>query len=84
MLNSVKWNSPVICQMRQASPELLAITNTREAAHCLMADWPDCRGEAYYKAIRTCGLVLCGFLKPEISRSSFIDAAYESSVLMLC
>ena len=83
-MNSVKWNSPVICHMRQTSSELRAITNTREAAHCLMADWLDSWGEAYCKAIRTCGLVQCGFVKPEISRISFIDAAYEPSVLMLC
>jgi hypothetical protein len=84
MLNAIKWNAPVICHMRRASTVSFEITNTREAAHCLMADWPEARGEAYHKAIRICGLVLCGFVAPDASRRSFIDAAKESSIRTLC
>jgi Protein of unknown function (DUF982) len=84
MLNAVKWSSSVILQIRTESSEMLAVTNTREAAHCLMADWPDKRGDAYHRAVRTCGLVLCGLVLPEAARRAFLDAARESSIVVLC
>lgn len=84
MLSSIKWNSSVVLHMNLESGEMRAVTNTREAAHCLMVDWPDTRGDAYHKAVRTCGLVLCGFVGPEASRVTFLAAARESDIYVLC
>jgi uncharacterized protein DUF982 len=84
MFSSIKWHSSVIIQLKLGSSEVRAVTNTREAAHCLMVDWPDTRGEAYHKAMRTCGLVLCGFVNPEASRGTFLAAARESSIYVQC
>lgn len=84
MLSSIKWDSSVILHIRTESSEMLTVTNTREAAHCLMADWPDKRGDAYHRAVRTCGLVLCGMVLPEAARRTFVEAARESSIFVLC
>jgi hypothetical protein len=84
MLNAVKWNSSVVVHIRTETSEMLAVTNTREAAHCLMVDWPDKRGEAYHRAVRTCGLVLCGMVLPEAARIAFLEAAHESSIFVRC
>jgi hypothetical protein len=84
MMNSVKWHTSVILYLKTESEEMQAITNTREAAHCLLVHWPDERGEAYHRAIRTCGLVLRGLVTPEIARQTFLAAAHESSISVLC
>jgi hypothetical protein len=83
MMNSVKWHTSVVLHSKTDSGEMQAITNTREAAHCLLVYWPDVRGEAYHKAIRTCGLVLRGLVTPEIARQTFLAAAHESSISVL-
>ncbi len=82
-MNSVKWHTSVVLNLKTNSSEMQAITNTREAAHCLLVHWPDERGEAYHRAIRTCGLVLRGLVTPEIARQTFLAAAHESSISVL-
>ena len=82
-MNSVKWHTSVFLHLKTDSSEMLAITNTREAAHCLLVHWPDERGEAYHRAIRICGLVLCGLVTPEFARQTFLAAAHESSISVL-
>jgi hypothetical protein len=79
MMNYVKWHRSVVLDLKTDSSEIQAITNTREAAHCLLVQ----RGEAYHRAIRTCGLVLRGLVTPEIARETFLAAAHESSISVL-
>lgn len=83
-MNFVKWHTSVVLDLRTNSDEMQAITNTCEAAHCLLVHWPDERGQAYHKAIRTCGLVLRGLVTPEAARETFLAAARESSISVLC
>ena len=57
-----------------------AIAKAREAAHCLLVHWPDCRGDAYHRAVRMCGLVLCGLVAPEVACIAFLEAAEEPAI----
>jgi hypothetical protein len=82
-MDSVRWHLSVVLRLETDSGETLAITSTPEAAHCLLVYWPAERGEAYHRAIRTCGLVLRGLVTPEVARETFLAAAHESSISVL-
>jgi hypothetical protein len=83
MSDFVKWRSSVVVHLKAGCSERQAITNTREAAHCLLVHWPDCRGDAYHRTVRMCGLVLCGLVAPEVARIAFLEAAEESAIYAL-
>ena len=80
MSDFVKWRSSVVLYLKAGCSQRRAIAKAREAAHCLLVHWPDCRGDAYHRAVRMCRLVLCGLVAPEVACIAFLEAAEEPAI----
>lgn len=76
------WNRFVTIEIKgQTTTVVRDIRTTREAASCLLTDWPKKSGEEYKRAIIECTNVLKGDLPEEAARYSFIVAAKAASVM---
>jgi Protein of unknown function (DUF982) len=62
---------------------LRTITSVREAAECLVGDWPtQGRGGHYRRAVRACHAALEGTATAESAQRAFIRAAIEVGILV--
>lgn len=75
------WNKPVEIELGRIG-HYRAVTNTREAAECLMTRWPESGGPAHAAARRACLEVLEGKIPPDVARQAFIEAAEESGLFI--
>jgi hypothetical protein len=62
---------------------LRTVTSVREAAECLLEDWPEKgRGDHYRRAIRACHNAIAGEVTPGSVRHAFIAAAQEAGIFV--
>jgi hypothetical protein len=62
---------------------LRTVTSLREAAECLVGEWPtQGRGDHYRRAVRACHATLEGTATALSVRHAFIRAAIEAGVLV--
>ena len=60
-----------------------AVMSVREAAECLVDDWPtEGRGRAYHIACIICRRALAGDMAAEAARGAFIAAAQEAGLFV--
>jgi len=78
MENSFNCNAPISMVTRPGFETERTLSNTRDAAHFLVFEWPWARGLTHDHALRACGLVLAGIIDPEMARCWLIKAAKES------
>jgi hypothetical protein len=78
-MNEKWWHEPVVLELGGFG-RYRTIRNTREAAECLLAQWPVREGVAYTAAIRMCGHVLRGDQPIDYARQDFIAAAVEAFI----
>ncbi|MEO9337225.1 DUF982 domain-containing protein [Mesorhizobium sp. SB112] len=57
------------------------VKSTKEAAECLLTDWPLNRGPRHGEALDACLKVLDGHRSTSDARDAFIEAAKESEIL---
>jgi hypothetical protein len=81
-MQSQYWTTPVDV-MLEGRNNRRTITATCFARECLLTLWPDRRGPAYFRALRTCSEAICGRQQQSDARSAFIDAALEARVLSI-
>jgi hypothetical protein len=80
-LSSIPFKQ-VIVQTDEIGP-LRAVGSVREAAECLVDDWPtEGRGRAYHIACIICHRTLAGDIAAEAARRAFIAAAKEAGVFV--
>ena len=66
-----------------AAGRLRTVTSVREAAECLLGEWPKKgRGDHYRRAVRACHDALEGAATAESARHAFIRAALEAGILV--
>jgi Protein of unknown function (DUF982) len=62
---------------------LRTVTSVRQAAECLLGDWPtQGRGDHYRRAMRACHAALEGTATALSVRDAFIRAALEAGILV--
>jgi hypothetical protein len=62
---------------------LRTVTSVREAAECLVGEWPtQGRGDHYRRAVRACHDALEGTAAAASVRQAFIRAALEAAILV--
>ena len=80
-LSSIPFKQ-VVVQTDEIGP-LRAVKSVREAAECLVDDWPtEGRGRAYHIACIICHRTLAGDIAAEAARRAFIAAAKEAGVFV--
>lgn len=73
------WSEPIEVELG-AIGSYKVITDTEQAAHALLYEWPTDQGVAYSNAKRVCLAVLEGEQEPDQARAAFIAAAAEADV----
>ena len=72
--------APVIIETAQVG-RLRTVTSVREAAECLLEDWPEKgRGDHYSRVIRACRNALAGEVTTSIAQR--LQAALEAGILV--
>ena len=80
-LSSIPFKQ-VVVQTDEIGP-LRAVTSVREAAECLVDDWPtEGCGRAYKIACMICRHALAGDMAAAVARGAFIAAAKEAGVFV--
>ena len=74
------WNRALTIEIGGERRVIARIENTRDAAHCLLGDWPIKRGYYYHRAIRGCTMALKGQLSDEDARFYLADAAEDAQL----
>ena len=79
---AVRPFAPVIIETAQVG-RLRTVTSVREAAECLLEDWPEKgRGDHYSRAIRACRNALAEKVTTSSARNAFIQAAQEVDIFV--
>ena len=81
MMDEKPFDKPVTIELGHVG-KYRRIHTTREAAECLMTDWPLNRGLRHKDALDTCLKVLEGHRSTSDAREALIAAARESEVLV--
>jgi hypothetical protein len=68
------WNRIITIEIGTKTHIVVRIENTRQAAECLLGDWPAKSGFYYHRAILACTRALKGELPDEDARFLFTDA----------
>jgi Protein of unknown function (DUF982) len=59
------------------------VTSVREAAECLLGEWPtQRRGDHYRRAVRACHDALKGEATASVAQRAFVRAALEAGILV--
>jgi hypothetical protein len=72
------WNRAVTIEFGGERHIVKRIDNTKQAAICLLREWPRKKGYYYHRAIRGCTMALKGKLADEDARFYLIDAAADA------
>jgi hypothetical protein len=72
------WNRTVTIEIAGRTHIVARIENTRDAAYCLLRDWPVKRGYYYHRAVLGCARALKGELSDEDARFYLTDAARDA------
>lgn len=78
----VDWPIPVSVELHGPGDYEL-IFCTRDAADCMLGDWPVDDGERFHDALRTFMLVMDGRAEPDEAREAFVAAAKEAGVFVV-
>lgn len=74
-MKTAEWNKVVYIEIAGDRHEYVRITNTREAARCLLEKWPSKDSRSYKHAVVGCSRALKGYISDEMARLFLIEAA---------
>ena len=74
------WNRVVTLEIVGRQRQVRRIANTRDAAMCLLRDWPKKAGYYYIRALKGCARALKGELDDDDARFYLIDAARDAAL----
>lgn len=74
------WNRAVMLEISEDSRKVKRIVNTRDAAICLLRDWPNKSGYFYLRAVKGCARALRGELDEADARLYLSDAAVDAAL----
>ena len=74
-MKAAEWTKVVWLEIGGANPVRLRVSNSRQAAECLLERWPDKNNRAYKHAVMGCSRALKGLISDEIARIFLTEAA---------
>lgn len=75
-----RFERPVTIEIEAGKPVI--VRNTRQAAECLLMQWPSKRGPRHRDAVDACLKVLDGHRSAVDAQGAFLDAAKEAGILV--
>lgn len=76
----MQWNRVLTLEIFGANGKTMRVANTKEAAACLLRDWPKKSGYYYLRAVKGCAKALKGELDDADARFYFHDAALDANM----
>ena len=76
----MQWNRVLTVEINGQTRKTRRITNTKDAAICLLRDWPKKSGYYYLRAVSGCASALKGELDDAGARMYFEEAALDANV----
>ena len=73
-MSTETWNRIITIEIGTKTHMVVRVENTRQAAECLLGEWPVKSGFYYHRAILACTRALKGELPDEDARFLFTDA----------
>lgn len=74
-MKTAEWTKVVYIEIAGERREYVRITNTREAARCLLEKWPARDSRSYKHAVVGCSRALKGYISDDMARLFLIEAA---------
>jgi hypothetical protein len=78
-MKAVEWSKVVWLEIGDEKPVRLRISNSRQAAECLLERWPRKNNRAYKHAVMGCSRALKGLISDEIARIFLVEAARQAN-----
>ncbi|MGV3552467.1 DUF982 domain-containing protein [Rhizobium sp.] len=74
-MKAAEWSKVVWLEIGGANPSRLRVSNSRQAAACLLERWQHKNNRAYKHAVMGCSRALKGLISDEIARIFLMEAA---------
>ena len=74
-MRAAEWSKVVWLEIGDVNPARLRVSNSRQAAECLLERWPRKNNKAYKHAVMGCSRALKGLISDEIARIFLVEAA---------
>jgi hypothetical protein len=74
-MKTAEWTKVVYIEIEGERREYVRITNTREAARCLLEKWPAKDSRSYKHAVVGCSRALKGYISDDMARLFLVEAA---------
>ena len=74
-MKAAEWSKVVWLEIGDDNPARFRISNSRQAAECLLERWPRKNNRAYKHAVMGCSRALKGLISDEIARIFLMEAA---------
>lgn len=78
-MKAAEWNKVVWLELGEENPVRLRISNSRQAAECLLERWQRKNNKAYKLAVMGCSRALKGLISDEIARIFLMEAAKQAN-----
>lgn len=78
-MKAAEWSKVVWLEIGDDNPVRLRISNSRQAAECLLERWPHKNNKAYKHAVMGCSRALKGLISDEIARIFLVEAAKQAN-----
>lgn len=77
-MKTAEWSKVVWLEIGDVNPLRLRVSNSRQAAQCLLERWPRKNNKAYKHAVLGCSRALKGLISDEIARIFLVEAAKQA------
>jgi hypothetical protein len=74
-MRTAEWTKVVYIEIAGDKREYVRISNTREAARCLLEKWPAKDSRSYKHAVVGCSRALKGYISDDMARLFLVEAA---------
>lgn len=78
-MKTAEWTKVIWLEMGDHDPVRLRISNSRQAAECLLERWQRKNNKAYKLAVMGCSRALKGLISDEIARIFVMEAAKQAN-----
>jgi hypothetical protein len=78
-MKTAEWSKVIWLEIGDQNPVRLRISNSRQAAECLLERWQRKNNKAYKLAVMGCSRALKGLISDEIARIFLMEAAKQAN-----
>ena len=78
-MKAAEWSKVVWLEIGDDKPVRVRVSNSRQAAECLLERWPRKNNKAYKHAVMGCSRALKGLISDEIARIFLVEAAKQAN-----